>query len=185
MLEKLKRSVESSPVVTIGEYRYFVAPVTDGIPCMEPEVLEEIAARIMEVADLDCDLIMAPEAMGIPVAVALSLQTGIPYNVIRKRSYGLPGEVSICKVTGYSKCNMFINGLKAGDRVVLVDDMLSTGGTLYAVIQALQGMGVELVDAVAVLDKGAGKARIESDLGVRVRTLLRADLVGERVVVSE
>ncbi len=185
MLERLKRSVESSPVVTMGEYSYFVAPITDGIPCMEPEILEEIAARIMEVANLDCDLIVAPEAMGIPVAVALSLRTGIPYNVIRKRSYGLPGEVSVCKVTGYAKCNMFINGLKAGDRAVLVDDILSTGGTMYAVIQALQKMGVELVDAVAVLDKGVGKARIESDLGVRVRTLLRADLAGGRVVVSE
>lgn len=185
MLERLKRSVESSPVVTMGEYRYFVAPVTDGIPCMEPEVLEEITARIMEVADLDCDRIVAPEAMGIPVAVALSLRTGIPYNVIRKRSYGLPDEVSVSKMTGYSRCNMFINGLKAGDRVILVDDILSTGGTLYAVIQALQGMGVKLVDAVAVLARGAGKTKIENELGVRVRTLLRADIVGERVVVSE
>mgnify|MGYP000920873430 CR=1 FL=1 len=185
MLEKLKRSVEASPIVSMGDYRYFAAPITDGIPRMEPDVLEEIAARIMEVADLDCDLIVAPEAMGIPVAVALSLRTGIPYNVIRKRGYGLPGEVSVCQVTGYSKCNMFINGLKAGDRAVLVDDILSTGGTLYAVIQALRMMGVELVDAVAVLERGPGKTRIERELGVRVRTLLRADIVGDRVVVSE
>jgi adenine phosphoribosyltransferase len=185
MLEKLRRSVKASPIVTMGEYRYFVAPITDGIPCMDPDVLREIAAHIAEVADLDCDIIAAPEAMGIPVAVALSLRTGIPYNVIRKRSYDLPGEVSVCQVTGYSKCDMFINGLEAGDRVVLVDDIISTGGTLFAVIQALQMMGVELVDAVAVLERGPGKARIEDELGVRVRTLLRADIVGDRVVVSQ
>ncbi len=185
MLERLKRSVESSPVVKRGEYSYFAAPVTDGIPRMEPEELEEIAARIEEVADLDCDVIVAPEAMGVPVAVALSLRTGIPYNVVRKRSYGLPGEVGVCQVTGYSECRMFVNGLKAGDRALLVDDIVSTGGTLRAIIQALQGMGVRLVGVVVVLQRGPGKERIERELGVSIVTLLRAEVVGERVVVSE
>ena len=41
MLDKLKRSLEESPVVRMGEYDYFVNPVTDGIPSMDPVVLEE------------------------------------------------------------------------------------------------------------------------------------------------
>ena len=64
----------------------------------------------------------------MPLALMLSLQLGIPFTIIRKREYGLPGEVSIEQVTGYSKSKMYVNGLKKSDRVVIVDDVLSTGG---------------------------------------------------------
>jgi adenine phosphoribosyltransferase len=182
---RLKRCLEESPVVTMGNYDYIVCPVTDGIPSMDPKVLEEIIERIMDVSDLDCDLIVAPEAMGIPLAVSLSLRTGIPYNIVRKRQYGLPGEVSVCQITGYSKCQMYINGLKAGDRVVIVDDIVSTGGTLTALVRALRSMGVEVVEVIAVIEKGAGKERLEKEMALRIITLIKADVVNGRVVASD
>ena len=43
------------------------------------------------------------EAMGIHLATALSLETGIPFVVVRKRQYGLPGEVAVHQTTGYSQ----------------------------------------------------------------------------------
>ncbi|MBI0583654.1 MAG: adenine phosphoribosyltransferase [Methanomassiliicoccus sp.] len=183
-LEGLKRSMEGAVVVPRGGYSYIVSPLTDGIPFMEAEVLEEVIDRMVEIADLDCDRLVAPEAMGIPLVVPLSLHTGIPYVVVRKRSYGLPGEVSVCQVTGYSTCQMYINGLREGDRVVLVDDILSTGGTLRSIVTALRSMGVEVVDTVVVLEKGDGRAALERELGMCIKTLLRVDVLGGRVVTS-
>ncbi|NLK26224.1 MAG: purine phosphoribosyltransferase family protein [Euryarchaeota archaeon] len=184
MLDRLKRSVESSPVVRINSYEYSVSPITDGVPWMEPELLEEITDHIIQIANLDCDLIVAPEAMGIPIAVSLSLRTGIPYNVVRKRRYGLPGEISISQLTSYSKSQMYINGLKSGDRVVLVDDVISTGNTTGAVIEALKQAGVEIVDVVIVLERGEGRETIERRTGQHIKTLMRAEVRGGRTVAS-
>ena len=172
MLEKLKKSMDECPVVKFGDYEYFVHPITDGIPLGDPQVLEEVTEAIISVADLDCDKIVTAESMGFPLAASLSLATGIPYVFIRKREYGLPGETSVKQVTGYSGSDMFINSIGEGDRVVFVDDVLSTGGTLRAIVQALRTLKAVLVDIVIVFNKNENKAELEKELDMRIHTLL-------------
>lgn len=173
MLEKFKRSLETAPVVPMGDYNYVVHPITDGVPRIEPGMLNEIIDVMVEGLP-EFELIVTAEAMGIPIATALSLRIGKPFNIIRKRKYGLPGEVSVSQVTGYSRAKLFINGLKKGDRILFVDDVLSTGGTLKATIEALQGIGVEIVGIIIVVEKGDGSVRrgLEEEFGVEIRTLV-------------
>lgn len=183
MLDLFKRSLESSPIIRKGDYDYFVHPITDGVPRMDPRVLAEVLDGFKEVGDFHCDLILAPEAMGIPIAVPLSLELGIPYGVVRKRRYGLPGELSLSQVTGYSKGEMYINDVRRGDRVVLVDDVLSTGGTLRSIILALKGLGAELVDVIVAVEKGDHRPRLERELGVRIKALVKVEVRDGRLVV--
>ena len=82
---KLEKTFLDSPVVDRKGYPYFVNPVSDGIPVVEAGLLEEICDRFLEKTDFDCDLILAPEAMGIHLATALCMRTGKPFAVIRKR----------------------------------------------------------------------------------------------------
>jgi adenine phosphoribosyltransferase len=173
MLERLKKSLEAASIVRMGDYDYFVHPITDGVPRMDPMVLAETLDAIKEVGDFHCDLILAAEAMGIPLVVPLSLELGIPYTVVRKRSYGLQGELEIKQLTGYSQKQMFINDIKRGDRVVLVDDVMSTGGTIKAVVRGLQEIGAEIVDVIVVVEKGNKKEEIEKELGIRIKTLVK------------
>jgi len=182
-LEALKTSLIESPVVKRGEYDYMVHPITDGIPKVEPKVLNEIADTMSEIGDFDCDYLITIEALGIPLATALSLKTGKPFNVVRKRMYGLPGEVNLTKETGYSKSALFINGVNAGDRVVIVDDVVSTGGTLWALVEALKKMQVKIVDILVVIEKTDKKAEIERKIGQHIKTLVKVEVVGGKVQV--
>jgi len=182
-LEALKASLESSPIVKRGDYDYIVHPITDGIPRVEPQVLKEATDAIVEIGNFDCDIIMTVEALGIPLATALSLRLGKPFNVVRKKMYGLPGEVNLSQVTGYSKSPLFINGIKAGDRVVIVDDVVSTGGTLWALVEALKSMQVKIVDILVVIEKTDKKHEIERKLGQQIKTLVKVDVVNGKVVV--
>jgi adenine phosphoribosyltransferase len=181
MLEKLKESMDDCPVVRFGEYEYFVHPITDGIPLGDPEVLEEVTEAMIAMADLDCDRIVTAESMGFPLAASLSLATGIPYVFIRKREYGLPGEISVKQVTGYSGSDMFVNNLAEGDRIVFVDDVLSTGGTLRAIVHALRSLKAILVDVVMVFNKNPDKAKLEEELGIRINTLLDVRVVNGKI----
>ncbi|MFQ6060183.1 MAG: hypoxanthine/guanine phosphoribosyltransferase [Thermoplasmata archaeon] len=185
MLEKLKESLRNCPVVEFGEYHYFVHPITDGIPQGDPEVLEEVVDAIVERMNLDCDKIVTAESMGFPIASALSMKTGIPYVFIRKRKYSLPGEVSLRQTTGYSGTDMYINFIEKGDRVVFVDDVLSTGGTLRAIVKALRQIGAEVVDVLAVFEKVGKKEDLERELGIEIKTLLPVEVIEGKVVIRE
>jgi adenine phosphoribosyltransferase len=185
LLDLLKKSLEVTPVVKKGDYDYFVHPITDGIPEMDPELLDEVISNIIEIGNMDCDKIAAVEAMAIPLSVALSMRIDKPYVVIRKKSYGLPGEVSVQQITGYSKANVFINGIYEGDKVLLVDDVLSTGGTMKAVVSALRTIGAEIVDSVVVFNKLGDKKELERELNLNIKSLLTVDVEDGRVVIKQ
>ena len=152
-MEKLIESLSDAPIIDKDGYEYLVHPISNGVPMLEPALLREVTVEVMQTADLSVDKIVAPEAMGIHLATALSLQTDVPLVVIRKRPYGLDGEVSLHQTTGYAESEMYINDVDAGDRVVIVDDMLSTGGTLAAICDSLDEIGAEIVDIVVVMRK--------------------------------
>ena len=146
------------PIVKKGEYNYFVHPITDGIPFINPGVLREVAVGMIRLLDLkDINYIVAAEAMAIPIGTAISLMTDIPLNIIRKRRYDLPGEQEVAQQTGYSKGQMYINGLSRGDRVVIVDDVISTGGTVNGMLKTLGEMGVEVCGICFAIKKGTPK----------------------------
>jgi adenine phosphoribosyltransferase len=180
----LRKSLEEAPVVDFGGYAYFVHPLTDGIPAIEPALLDEVVDEITKLVDMrGIDRIVTVEAMGIPVATALSLHTDVPICVIRKRKYGLPDEKEIGQRTGYSKGSLFVNGLKPGDRILFVDDVISTGGTLAPLLRAFREMRIDVKDILIVVEKGEGRARVEKDAGVRIKTLVRIEVRDGRVVV--
>jgi adenine phosphoribosyltransferase len=184
VLDKLIKSLMEAPVVKKGEYDYFVNPITDGIPLVKPELLNEVAEAVSKFANLNVDKIVCVEAMGIHLATVISLKTGIPFVVVRKRFYGLEGEIAVHQTTGYSKGELYVNGLWKGDRIFLVDDVVSTGGTMIAVIQALQRIGTEIVDVMAIIEKGDGKKNVEDKTGIKVKTLVRANVFNGKVVIE-
>lgn len=179
----MRASVLESIVVKRGDYDYIVHPLTDGIPQVQPQLLKEVTDAVAAVGDFDCDVIMTIEALGIPLATALSLKIGKPFNIVRKKMYGLPGEVSLTQMTGYSKSNLFINGIKAGDRVVIIDDVVSTGGTLWALVEALKKIHVKIVDIIVIIEKTDRKAEIERKIGQSIKTLVKVDVVDGKVII--
>lgn len=185
MLEEVKKSLESSTIVKKGEYNYFVNPISDGVPAMEPKILRELSRTVFKYADMDVDKIVAVEAMGIHLATALSLETDIPFVVIRKRQYGLEGETEVYQKTGYGSSNLYINDLHAGEKILLIDDVVSTGGTLIALINTLKDLDLEIKSVVAVIEKGEGKEIVQKETGMDVLSIVKLDVIDGKVVIEK
>jgi adenine phosphoribosyltransferase len=185
MHERLKASIKSCPIIDVNGYPYLVHPITDGIPLMDPDVLDEIIEWMISASSFDCDCIAAPESMGIPLAVPLSLKLRVPYTVIRKRPYNLKGEIKVSYKTGYSDREIFINGLKKGDKVVIVDDLLSTGGTLAAIITALKERGVSVEDVLVIFNKCPDTEELSKRLGVEIKRMLDLSVDYEKVTFRD
>ena len=175
MLKNLRETMRTAPIVKRGSYNYFIHPISDGVPLVKPELLREVIACIVKNANLDVDKIVTIEAMGLPLGAALSTITDIPFIIIRKRKYDLPGEIAVHQATGYSKGELYLNGINKGDRVLIIDDVISTGGTMKAVIWALEKAGASIADIVVVIERGEGK-KIISDMGYNVQTMIKIDV---------
>lgn len=171
MFDKLTESLEKCPIVKRGEYNYFIHPISDGVPVVEPDLLREVAVLMVRNLDLDdVDRIVVAEAMGIHIGVTLSMMTGIPLTIVRKRKYELPGELALHQTTGYSKGELYLNGISRGDRVVIVDDVFSTGGTMKALLRGLDLIGADVVDVLVVIKRG------ECDIGRPYKHLVEIEV---------
>ena len=186
-MEQLRASLQAAPVIWKGDYPYFIHPVTDGVPRMNPEVLTAITELVVGRVDWSgVDILLGIEAMGLPLTAPLSMATGIPLVIARKRSYGLDGEVEIDQSTGYSKGAMYLNDLQQGERVAILDDVLSTGGTLEAVIEGVRRAGAKVTEIIAVVEKGGGLRRLQGLYpDIRIQSLVRLEMDGDKVVLLD
>ena len=186
-INRLRESLKNAPVIWKGDYPYFIHPITDGVPRLDPMVLQAVTDLCQKAIDWNgVDLILGIEAMGLPLTAPLSVQTGIPLIIARKRSYGLEGEVTIGQETGYSKGEMFLNDMKPGENVVIVDDVLSTGGTLKAVLEGVRRTGAVVSHIIAVVENGPGlKILQEQYPEINIESLVRLEMDGGEVVLLD
>ena len=186
-LTVLQESLRGSPIIWKGEYPYFIHPISDGIPRMDADVLRATRDLIVEMVDWsNIDLIVSVEAMGLPLLATVGDATGKPTVVIRKRQYGMEGEVRVDVATGYSQSTTYINDIAPGERILIVDDVISTGGTLEPILDTLEEMGVILQDIVIAIEKGEGRERLAKERPEwPIRTLARIDIINGRVEILE
>ena len=186
-LSVLQDSLRGSPIIWKGDYPYFIHPISDGIPRMDADVLRATRDLIVEMVDWSKgDLVVSVEAMGLPLLAAVGDATGKPTVVIRKRQYGMEGEVRVDVATGYSQSATYINDIEPGERILIVDDVISTGGTLEPILATLEEMGVILQDIVIAIEKGEGRERLAKERpDWPIRTLARIDIIDGRVEILE
>ena len=186
-MDQLRASLKAAPVVWKGGYPYFIHPITDGVPRMHPDVLTAITELVVQRVDWqNIDLLLGIEAMGLPLTAPLSMATGIPLVIARKRSYGLEGEVEIDQSTGYSKGAMYLNNLNEGERIAILDDVLSTGGTLEAVIEGVRRAKAKVTDIIAVVEKGGGLRRLQEKYpDINIQSLVRLEMDGDKVILLD
>ncbi|MEA2857653.1 MAG: adenine phosphoribosyltransferase [Methylobacteriaceae bacterium] len=121
------------------------------------------------------DKVAGIEARGFILGGAIAHQLSAGFVPIRKKGKLPHKKVSI----GYSleygidEMEMHADAITPGERVVLVDDLVATGGTAEAAVKLLQQLGAEIVVACFVIDLPdlGGATKIEA-LGVPVRTLI-------------
>ncbi|MFK7902897.1 MAG: adenine phosphoribosyltransferase [Nitratireductor sp.] len=118
------------------------------------------------------------EARGFILGGAMAHQLSCGFIPVRKKGK-LPHEkVTIAYSLEYGVDEMEVHkdAVQKGDKVLLVDDLIATGGTAEAAVKLLQQIGADIVAACFVVDLPVlgGRKKIE-DLGVPVRTLIEYD----------
>jgi len=111
------------------------------------------------------DLIAGIESRGFLMAAPLALKLGVGFVMLRKRGK-LPGEIVSLDYAleyGTDRIEIQADAITAGQRVLVVDDLLATGGTMAAGISLLRQVGAEVPAAVALIELTflGGRERID------------------------
>jgi len=130
-----------------------------------PELLrplgERIAAAVCEHAG-DATRLAAPELGAVALATAASLESGLPFLIVRKEA------------KEYGTANRLEGTYDAGESVCLVEDVVTSGGALLESVVALREAGLVVHTAVCVVDREEGGADALARHAVRLRPLFRA-----------
>jgi adenine phosphoribosyltransferase len=124
------------------------------------------------------DKIAGIEARGFILGGAIAHQLSAGFVPIRKKGK-LPRDtvrVAYSLEYGVDEMEMHRDAIAPGEKIILVDDLIATGGTAEAAVKLLTQMGADIVAACFVIDLPdlGGRARLEA-LGVTVRTLVEFD----------
>ena len=122
---------------------------------------ERLAAEVRQ-HEPDAARIAGPELGAVALAAAASLESGLPFLIVRKES------------KGYGTANRLEGVFEPGERVCIVEDVVTSGGAALAAVQVLREAGLECGTAVCVVDREEGGTDELARHAVRLRSLFTA-----------
>jgi uridine monophosphate synthetase len=126
-----------------------------------PKLLEQIGAAYLPLLKtLKFDRIVGLPYAAIPIATAISLQGGYPMIYPRKevKTYGTKAEIE--------------GEYHAGETVVIIDDLATTGGSKFEAIEKLTGAGLVVKDVVVLIDRQSGAKESLAQAGYSMHAVL-------------
>jgi orotate phosphoribosyltransferase len=131
----------------------------------QPELLEPLGARLAAAArefEPDAVRLAGPALGAVALAAAASLASGLPFLIVRPeaKEYGTGNRVE--------------GPFESGERVCLIEDVVTSGGALAEAVKAVREAGLVVRTAVCVVDREDGGADALARLGVRLRALYTA-----------
>jgi uridine monophosphate synthetase len=126
-----------------------------------PSLLQQAAAACLPLLhSLSFDRLAALPYAALPIGTAISLLAGWPLIYPRKdvKEYGTRAEIE--------------GGFNPGERVVVIDDLTTTGGSKFEAIQRLSAAGLQVQDVVVLIDRQSGARQALSEHGFRLHSVL-------------
>lgn len=127
----------------------------------DPKLLSDIAQNMVNLIPENTEILCGLEMGGIPVVTMLSHHSSLPAAFIRKA----PKEYGTCK---YAEGADLI-----GKRIILVEDVVSSGGAIIDAARMLRNDGIEVHTALCVIDRESGGKEKLKEQGVELLSLLR------------
>ena len=119
------------------------------------DAFHDACDRLIEFARrLEADVIVGPESRGFMFGCPVSYALGIGFVPVRKPDK-LPRKTLSCSydlVYGSNTLEMHVDGIRPGQRVVIIDDLLATGGTVEATVKMIKELGGEPVGCAFIIE---------------------------------
>lgn len=164
-------------------FEFFPTSITDNIPPLHPKVSKAVCllSRLHLEHVREATLGVGEEDRGAMIISDLLLSHNLPRTLARWTPTGAPGEIKVPLSNEYIQegdTQIFLNGVKKEDRVIIIDDLISTGGTLVALIEAVRMTGATILEVFTIGEKAENHGRefLKNKTGLKVKTMLSTTL---------
>jgi orotate phosphoribosyltransferase len=113
-----------------------------------PQLLRRVARRMLQLLPESTEILAGLELGGVPVATAMSLESGLPVVFVRKAA------------KEYGTCQAIEGRHIAGRRIVLIEDVITTGGAVADAARLVREVGGDVIAVVCAIWRGDGKPHI-------------------------
>lgn len=178
---------DNRPLVYVKDRKYLINPLTDHHPTTPYALLRDTVTELSKLTDFTrATKILGEEERGGFISTLVAYANQLPFGMVKWNPSGLEGQLAIDFRMSYADGKLYLNGVEPGDKVVIVEDMVDSGGTMIAMINMLQQANIELLDVIVVAEKEEfhGIERIKRETGVRVKHLVTFNVAGERSKVT-
>lgn len=169
-LDKIIKVFEEAPVYTvkdlggtISEYKYFVYPFK-GFSLVDYSLYYSLGRYLARFIAKDVEAIVTVESDGIPVASFVAAELGLPLVIAKPFHYNLPC-VEFVQQTGYYNRPMYLSRVIEGKKVALVDCMISTGGTMSAMIEAIRTLSSTQIGGIYCINNKNNYGNQQEEFG--------------------
>jgi adenine phosphoribosyltransferase len=182
---------EAAGVMLTGKGLYTtINELTDQSPAVRPEVLSAAVELLMNVHPVptEATVVLSEEDKGAILAGMFAVWANLPLAMARHNyPYAIPGSIEVPLSMEYMDGTLLINGIKAGDKVVLIDDTLASGGTMVALMKAIERVGARVVDIRVVIEKlgYGGRVKVAKWTTVPIHAALGISISPEGILVVE
>lgn len=147
--EELIELLKDKNVVKFGKFTLSSGKESDYYVNMkmaitDPKILKTIAQIVSPILDYDIDKVAGPALGAVPLATAISLESKKPMLMIRKAK------------KGYGTSKLIEGVLEAGDSVLIIEDVTTTGNSLLKAIKAIEENGGIVKKVLVVVDRNEG-----------------------------
>lgn len=189
-LAELRQIYERASVISTGDFFTTVNSFTDQVEPLSASLLRGLADLIVESTDKPFNVVVGEEDKGAHIATAVSLRADVPLTLARIYQYSgaslHPTSVAVEVHSEYQRGTLVLNGLTSYHDALLVEDTISTGGTIVSLIRAIRSQGARIVRCVAVVEKLGpnGVSHVGVETGIQVETLIRIRTTETGVLVE-
>ena len=127
----------------------------------DPSLLAEITGAMTKTLPPGADMLAGLEMGGIPVATMLGQKTGLPVLFVRK------------KAKDYGTCKLAEGGEIQGKKLLVVEDVVTSGGQILLSVAELRALGAVVTDVVCVIDRESGGVDNLEKEGLRLHSLFK------------
>ncbi len=191
-LDKLK-SVFSDILVKKDRsgYPYSLFSITDCVPPIQPDLIEDAADLLVYYGNFEnVDLIVSEaDRGGGPLTHAVAVRTGLPYVLANWYPQKNQAEIFIATKVGFSGHGyLCLNGISKGCRTIIVDDLLSSGGTSIGLIKAIEKGGGSVKETLFIgekVDQGGRKRILDNFPQMKIISLIKFSASGKTTKLIE
>ena len=126
-----------------------------------PELLRVLATHLQPLIPDDTDILAGLELGGVPIATMLAQLAGLPTCFVRK------------KAKEYGTCKLAEGPDIAGKNLLIVEDVVTSGGQIALSAQDLRNLGAEVSQAICVIDRESGGTESLARAGIELHALFR------------